>query len=109
MGRALAPLREKGVLLLGSGNTYHGRGATAQESLAFDEHLRELAVAQASGERERDLREWASHPCARKCCGGGPEHLLPLIVMAGAATPSLGVVSIPHDFMGSRASHFLFQ
>lgn len=109
LGKALAPLRQKGVLLLGSGNTIHSRHPTAEEALAFDEHLRALGEEQASGEGKRDLRDWAAHQAAFKCCGHGPEHLLPLIVMAGAATEGGAVESLPHRFMGQYASHFLFH
>jgi aromatic ring-opening dioxygenase catalytic subunit (LigB family) len=104
MGRALAPLRNESVLLLGSGNTYHGRASPA-EAASFDEHLRALAEEQG-----RDLRRWEEHAAARKC-HPRPEHLLPLLVCAGAAEAAgaVAVESSPHDFMGKAASHFVFR
>lgn len=100
LGRALAPLLGDGTLLIGSGNTFHGR-ATKAEARAFDEHLRALAEASPA-----HLRRWENHPAARKC-HPRPEHLLPLLVCAGAASDAR-VRSVPHDFMGYAASHFLF-
>jgi aromatic ring-opening dioxygenase catalytic subunit (LigB family) len=100
MGRALSPLRERGVLLVGSGNTFHGR-STSEEAQSFDAHLHSLA-----GATERDLREWYKHAAATKC-HPRPEHFLPLLVCAGAAAGTKGV-GIQHDFMGSAASHFIF-
>jgi aromatic ring-opening dioxygenase catalytic subunit (LigB family) len=101
LGRALAPLRGEGVLLVGSGNSHHGQ-STVAEGVAFDEHLRSLAA-----EGPEALSRWADHPAAR-ACHPRPEHLLPLLVCAGASEGSK-VVAIPHDFMGNAASHFLFH
>ncbi|WP_165703966.1 DODA-type extradiol aromatic ring-opening family dioxygenase [Enhygromyxa salina] len=102
MGLALAPLRSEGVLLVGSGNTYHGR-ATPAEAAGFDTFLRSLGDTGPSA-----LRRWAEHPAARGC-HPRPEHLLPLLVCAGAASTSTQVESMPHDFMGHAASHFIFR
>lgn len=87
MGRALAPLRDEGVLLLGSGNSYHnmpgfGRAASTEPSRQFDEWLA-AAVTSPPRERERRLIDWESAPAAR-ACHPREEHLLPLHVMAGA-------------------------
>lgn len=88
LGRALAPLRDEGVLLLGSGNSYHnlpgfGEAASTAPSRQFDDWLAD-AVMCPPGERERRLVEWESAPAAR-LCHPREEHLLPLHVMAGAA------------------------
>ena len=88
MGRALAPLRDEGVLLLGSGNTYHdmrgfGHAASTAPSKAFDDWLVET-IALPRAAREARLAEWARAPSAR-ACHPREEHLLPLHVMAGAA------------------------
>lgn len=87
MGRALAPLRDEGVLLLGSGNSYHnmpgfGHPESTEPSRRFDEWLAQ-AVTSPRAERERLLEAWASAPAAREC-HPREEHLLPLHVMAGA-------------------------
>jgi aromatic ring-opening dioxygenase catalytic subunit (LigB family) len=101
LGQALAPLRQEGVLLVGSGNSVHGRCTPAQ-SQAFDDHLNGLAV-----EGPAALLRWGEHVDAR-VCHPRPEHLLPLLVCAGAA-PGAVVEAVRHTFMGDAASHFVFR
>ena len=87
-GRALAPLREEGVLILGSGMSFHNmRGygdprATAP-SEAFDRWLVGSAALAGAARAER-LTQWADAPSAR-FSHPQEEHLLPLMVAAGAA------------------------
>lgn len=88
IGRALAPLRDEGVLLLGSGNSYHnmrgfGHAESTGPSRAFDDWLA-AAVTSEPAERRRLLEAWTAAPAAR-ACHPREEHLLPLHVMAGAA------------------------
>jgi aromatic ring-opening dioxygenase catalytic subunit (LigB family) len=88
MGRALAPLRDQGVLLIGSGYSYHnmggfGRPASTEPSRQFDAWLAD-AVCQPPAQREQLLLDWAQAPAARHC-HPREEHLLPLHVMIGAA------------------------
>lgn len=88
LGRALAPLRDEGVLLLGSGSSYHDlrgfrRAESTEPSRRFDDWLVD-AVARPAAERERLLVAWEQAPAARRC-HPREEHLLPLHVMAGAA------------------------
>ena len=91
IGRALAPLRDQGVLILGSGNVTHNlghafssaqRGITATPDWArrFDQEAAE-ALARHDGEAlaraiESDAGRM-SHPT--------PDHYLPLLYVAGAA------------------------
>lgn len=87
LGRALAPLRDEGVLLLGSGNSYHnmrgfGHPKSAEPSRRFDTWLVD-AMSREPSERERLLIDWENAPSARDC-HPREEHLLPLHVMAGA-------------------------
>jgi len=106
-GKALSPLRSEGTLILGSGNSFHSRANVPAESKDYDSFLRGLA----QGASRKDFRNWAEHPQARKC-HPRPEHLLPLIVVAGAASASAAtgrIQAIPHDFMGHSASHFVFH
>lgn len=102
IGRALAPLRSDGVLILGSGFSYHnmrgffraqaGDPAPVDDSRHFDEWLAETLLASPS-ERETRLIEWEKAPRAR-ACHPREEHLLPLMVCAGAAAESS--VSLPY-------------
>lgn len=87
LGRALAPLRDEGVLILGSGFSFHnlglmfnGRGQAP--SAAFDAWLQQ-ALPSPAGRAER-LRAWEKAPAARQA-HAREEHLLPLMVVAGAA------------------------
>ncbi|NVB39216.1 dioxygenase [Pseudenhygromyxa sp. WMMC2535] len=107
LGRALAPLRDEGVLILGSGMSYHnmrgffsGRGRPA--SITFDEWLRDAAT-KPGRERERLLAEWSAAPSARDA-HPREEHLLPLMVVAGAAHDDTGRVTFNDDWMGTRIS-----
>ena len=86
-GRALAPLRDEGILIVGSGFTYHnlrnfGAGA-AVPSQAFDDWL-SAAMAAAPDERSRLLAEWHRAPSAR-IAHPREDHLIPLLVAVGAA------------------------
>lgn len=108
VGRALAPLRREGVFLLGSGFSYHnmrdfrsamsGDGRPREHSRRFDDWLAETVQVEASA-RDRRLVEWASAPSAR-ACHPREEHLLPLMVCAGAAEDDLGTVPFQSVVMG---------
>jgi aromatic ring-opening dioxygenase catalytic subunit (LigB family) len=87
-GEALAPLREEGVLILGSGMSFHnlrvyGDPRVAEPSSAFDAWLTGAAGA-APAERADLLAQWEAAPYAR-FCHPRAEHLLPLMVAAGAS------------------------
>jgi len=101
MGLALAPLRKEGILLVGSGDTIHGR-CRPDQAVAYDEHLQGLATAGAHA-----FSRWADHPMTQ-VCHPRPDHIVPLLVCAGAAPASV-VQGIQHQFMGFAASHFVFD
>lgn len=87
VGRALAPLRREGVLILATGGATHnlyqlGRGAEAPDWAArFDEWLDEKILG-GSYEELLDYRRLAPHA---ELAHPTDEHLLPLFVAAGAA------------------------
>jgi aromatic ring-opening dioxygenase catalytic subunit (LigB family) len=88
LGRALAPLRDDGILIVGSGLSYHNLrafGAAARvPSAAFDGWLDStLAIADAAT-RSAALSAWEQAPAAR-LAHPREEHLLPLMVALGAA------------------------
>lgn len=87
IGRALAPLRGEGILIVGSGMSYHhmrgfGTEQGRQDARTFDAWLGE-AVVDPQG-REDALLHWADAPAGR-ASHPREEHLLPLMVVAGAA------------------------
>lgn len=87
-GRALRPLRDEGVSIIGAGMSFHNlrayRNADATEpSLAFDDWLAEVVGGDPAA-REAGLANWAVAPAAR-LAHPREEHLLPLMVAAGAS------------------------
>ena len=111
IGRALAPLRDEGVFIVGSGMSFHdmrsfGRPQALQTSRQFDGWLGEIYGLEAS-ERDAQLRAWARAPSAR-ACHPREEHLLPLMVIAGAAGADKGAVPFRDQVMGAIVSavHF---
>lgn len=107
MGRALAPLRDQGVLIVGSGMSYHNlREFSSQRARlvaeTFDRWLQTSATA-APEEREEFLLSWSRAPMAR-AAHPREEHLLPLMVVAGAAGDDAGSVGWSGTFGGARIS-----
>jgi aromatic ring-opening dioxygenase catalytic subunit (LigB family) len=87
-GRALAPLRDEGVLILGAGMSFHnmrgyGDPRSQGPSRAFDDWLMDSAAKQGT-ERSAALANWATAPGGRYS-HPREEHLLPLMVAAGAS------------------------
>ncbi|MCP5396510.1 MAG: dioxygenase [Sphingomonadaceae bacterium] len=88
-GKALAPLRDEGVLVIGSGMSFHnmrayGNPAAMAASQDFDRWLAAAATSEPE-ERERLLAEWAHAPAGR-FSHPREEHLIPLMVAAGTST-----------------------
>jgi len=107
LGRALAPLRDEGVFIVGSGMSFHnlrafGRPEMREISEAFDAWLCEAGQAESSQRKER-LLAWADAPKARQV-HPREEHLLPLMVIAGAAAEDPGRVGYSGTFSGMRIS-----
>jgi 4,5-DOPA dioxygenase extradiol len=101
LGRALAPLRDEGVLLLASGGATHNlremvrSGGTATPwARAFDDWL---AATLAAGDEEALLDWERAAPDARRA-HPSPEHFLPLFVAYGAAGPAARGERIYTDF-----------
>jgi aromatic ring-opening dioxygenase catalytic subunit (LigB family) len=86
-GRALAPLRDEGVLIVGSGLSWHNLrmfGASARSpSEAFDDWLGKALNAPPE-ERTRLLTQWDTAPAAR-LAHPQEDHFIPLMVALGAA------------------------
>lgn len=114
IGRALAPLRDEGVLLVGSGMSFHNLRAfmaSNPEITAaaghFDAWLSESVQAPDSRERNARLSRWSEAPYAR-FCHPRAEHLLPLMVAAGAAGDSRGTRDYSDVIFGKALSGYRF-
>lgn len=112
IGRALTPLRSEGVLIIGSGMSYHNMGglmrqdAPNRESDRFDEWLTKICTLPAK-ERDEQLCRWSKAPSAR-VAHPREEHLLPLMVMAGAAADDRGRRVFTDRVMGATVSAYQF-
>ncbi|MEI7841917.1 MAG: class III extradiol ring-cleavage dioxygenase [Gallionellaceae bacterium] len=113
MGRALAPLRDEGVLIVGSGLSYHNLrdffrpDAMADEaSVQFDTWLGN-AITATPAARESALTHWQQAPGA-KACHPRSEHLLPLMVVVGAAGEAVGKITYRESLMGKMVSAYQF-
>lgn len=109
-GEALAPLRREGVLVLGSGMSFHnlramGDPRVAGPSREFDSWLSEAAGAEPE-DRAARLANWAKAPFAR-LCHPREEHLLPLMVAAGASCER-GAHDYGELVLGGAVSAFRF-
>jgi aromatic ring-opening dioxygenase catalytic subunit (LigB family) len=113
IGRALAVLRGEGVLIIGSGLSYHnlrqfgpsGKMASQQ----FDDWLQQTLLQLAPHERTAALLHWEHAPSARQA-HPREEHLLPLMVAVGAAEQEAAAMVYHEDaFFGNLAvSSFRF-
>ena len=111
IGTALAPLRDEGVLIIGSGNSYHNLrdffDGKEQPASRFDNWLNETAQHPDAAARNAKLIEWASAPDAR-ACHPREEHLLPLMVVAGAGGQDKGYNAFRDAIGGKAISCFTF-
>jgi len=94
LGQALAPLRDEGVLIMGSGLTYHnmrgfGQASSTPVASAFEAYLNEAVTMPDTAERNDRLVHWQSAPGAR-LAHPQEDHLIPLMVVAGAAGADVG-------------------
>ena len=111
IGRALAPLRERGVFIVGSGMTFHnlrafGDPRAVAYAEAFDEWLRGV-MQRAPDERAQGLTEWSTAPAAR-IAHPREEHLIPLLVATGAAGDDPATLAYNGTFGGTRLSAYHF-
>jgi len=111
VGQAVAPLREEGVLIVGSGSSFHDLrkifSGPDRASFEFDDWLHDTVVKCAPGARNARLLEWHRAPSAR-ACHPRADHLIPLMVAAGAAGDDSGHHSFSSVIGGKAYSCFAF-
>ncbi|MGD0635905.1 MAG: class III extradiol ring-cleavage dioxygenase [Beijerinckiaceae bacterium] len=107
IGQALAPLRDEDVLIVGSGMTFHNlreifSGRATAASVEFDTWLAEVLDTSDAAARAQNLVAWAGAPGAR-LSHPEEEHLLPLMVVAGAAGSDPGKRNYSENLGGTSA------
>ena len=113
IGRALISLRNEGVLIVGSGMSFHnmrgyGDSRFGPISDGFDDWLTQ-AVQATPEARKQELTNWEKAPGARMCHPPrAEEHLIPLIVVAGAAGTDKGTKVFSDRVMETTLSAFQF-
>lgn len=112
VGRALAPLRDEGVLIIGSGMSYHNMRAfrtpsATAPSAQFDASLSEALAKEDQSGRFDALNHWADMPAARNA-HPREEHLLPLMIAAGAGEGDAGENVFSDVVMKATISAFRF-
>jgi len=113
IGRALMPLREDNVAIIGSGLSFHNLGALADPAMnrpaaEFDQWLTDTLCDSPPIERTRGLTRWLSAPYAR-ACHPREEHLMPLMVVAGAAGEDTGRHVFAGHIWGKAVSAYHFD
>ena len=110
-GHALAPLRDQGVLIVGSGMSFHNMqrrdGSVQGAADAFDEALTSVVTDPDPASRSARLGAWASLPYAR-VAHPREEHLMPLMVAAGAGGDDRGSHIFRDRVIGWTVSAYRF-
>jgi aromatic ring-opening dioxygenase catalytic subunit (LigB family) len=111
-GRALAPLRDEGVLIVGSGMSFHNlraylRPETKERARAFDAWLTRTVESPAS-KRNPLLTDWRKAPFATYA-HPREDHLIPLLVAAGAGGDGPGKRIFSDEPMGAAISAYRFD
>ena len=111
-GKALAALRDEGVLIVGSGMSFHNlrgylRPETPDRAKAFDAWLTR-AVESPAAKRAELLTDWRNAPFAAYA-HPREEHLVPLLVAAGAGGDAPGKRIFSGEPMGAAISAYRFD
>jgi len=113
LGRALAPLRTRGIVIIGSGLSYHNLRHFGPSGFAasreFDDWLQNTLIHSDVVQRVEQLNAWEQATSAR-AAHPREEHLLPVMVALGAAQDEAArCVYHENTFMGGlTVSSFRF-
>jgi len=111
IGRALAPLRDEGVLIVGSGMSFHNLRARGPQVTphadAWDDALTAAVTDPDPAARVERVAHWADLPHA-KFAHPREEHLLPLMVALGAGGDGPAVRDYRDHVLGWTVSGYRF-
>ncbi|PVX29291.1 DODA-type extradiol aromatic ring-opening family dioxygenase [Sphingomonas pokkalii] len=111
IGRALAPLRDEGVLIVGSGMSFHNLRARGPQVTPYADAWDEALVAAATdpdpARRKARILAWRTLPYA-EFAHPREEHLLPLMVALGAGGEDAAVCDYRDHVFGWAVSGFRF-
>ncbi len=119
LGKALAKLMKKNILVVGSGLSFHNMREffrklpeSDKKAVEFNNWLIETCIDEnlSEDEREKRLIEWEKAPSSR-FCHPREEHLLPLHVCFGIARANNFKAELVFDdtVIGKRVSGFLWR
>ncbi len=112
LGQALAPVRDEGVLIVGSGLTYHnmqgfGRDSSTAAAESFTRYLNDAIALKNTRARDEKLLHWEGAPSAR-LAHPREDHLMPLLASAGAAGSDPGRVLFAETVMKIPMTSYAF-
>jgi len=109
MGKALAPLRDEGVLIVGSGFATHTWGADPAKTRKFVSAVTDIVTTATPENRLKAFEEWEKIPGARDA-HRQEDHWLPMLVVVGAAGEDKGKEMFRIDTMGGKMpfAHWAF-
>lgn len=111
IGRALAPLRDEGVLIVGSGMSFHNLRARGPQvtpvAAAWDAALTAAVTDPDPERRAARVIDWEGLPHAR-FAHPDAEHLLPLMVALGAGGEGTAVCDYRDVVLGWAVSAYRF-
>lgn len=112
IGKAIGRIRDENVAIIGSGLSFHNLRALGDPRATvpaedFDRWLTTVLCDGPLAERENRLAHWDEAPGAR-ICHPREEHLLPLMVAAGAASGESGRRAFHGSIWGKAVSAYHF-
>ncbi len=112
IGKALVSLRQENIVIIGSGLSFHNLRGLPDARLdepaqVFDDWLTETLCEVPAAERETRLVQWSKAPFARQI-HPREEHLLPLMIAAGAAGDDKGRQRFSGTIWGKAVSAYHF-
>ncbi|MDP2248160.1 MAG: class III extradiol ring-cleavage dioxygenase [Nitrosomonadales bacterium] len=112
VGQAIQALRDEEVLIIGSGLTYHnmrgfGQAGAMQVSVTFEQYLHEAVTEPNETIRLEKLKHWEQSAAARQA-HPQEDHLMPLMVVAGAAGKDMGERFVFDNVMNVAMASYRF-